>query len=80
MSSSAVIRARRCAGRRVEIWARLGWIAMAAAALAGTAAHAAPKPDDPAMLKLAAGSGCIACQSVEPGRNAPDGTNQIGPA
>jgi cytochrome c len=66
--------------RRVEFWTRVASIAVAGVALVGTAAHAASKPDDPAMLKLAVGSGCMTCHSVEPGRKGPDGMNPIGPA
>lgn len=65
---------------RFEFWARLASIAVAGVALVGTAAQAASKPDDPAMLRLALGSGCITCHSVEPGRKGPGGLNPIGPA
>jgi len=36
--------------------------------------------DDPAMLKLASTSGCLACHQVEPGGKGPNGLAPIGPA
>jgi len=59
--------------------ARIAWIAIATLALTG-AAKAASDPADPAMLKLASTSGCLACHHVEPGAKGPDGMAPIGPA
>ena len=44
--------------------------------MAGTAQAA----DDAAMLKLASGSGCMACHNIEPGGKGPNGMAPIGPA
>jgi cytochrome c len=46
----------------------------------GSTALAASKPDDPAMLKIAAGSGCMTCHNIQPGGKGPDGLAPIGPA
>ncbi len=42
-------------------------------------AWAAPA-DDEAALKLATGSGCMACHHIEPGAKGPNGLPPIGPA
>lgn len=47
--------------------------------LASPLAHADAK-QDAEMLKLASGSGCMTCHSIEPGKTGPDGLKPIGPA
>jgi cytochrome c len=47
-------------------------------ALGASAAQAAA-PEDDAMLKLAAHSGCMACHHVDPGAKGPDGLPPVGP-
>ena len=50
-----------------------------AASLASPLAHADAK-QDAEMLKLASGSGCMTCHSIESGKTGPDGLKPIGPA
>ena len=50
-----------------------------ALALGSPFAHAEAKKDAD-MLKLASGSGCMTCHSIEPGKAGPDGLKPIGPA
>lgn len=50
-----------------------------AASLASPLAHADAK-QDAEMLKLASGSGCMSCHSIESGKAGPDGLKPIGPA
>ena len=50
------------------------------AALLAGAGVAAGAPNDDAMLKLAASSGCVTCHAIEPGGKGPDGLAPVGPA
>jgi cytochrome c len=45
----------------------------------GAGAAQAAAPEDDAMLKLAAHSGCMACHHVDPGAKGPDGLPPVGP-
>ena len=47
---------------------------------AAPTAWAADSAQNPAMLKLAASAGCVACHQVEPGGKGPEGLAPIGPA
>lgn len=51
-----------------------------AAICTATAAQAAGKSNDEAMLALAKGAGCMTCHHVDPGAKGPEGLPPIGPA
>ena len=53
---------------------------LATAAFAAITGAAVAAPNDDAMLKLAATSGCMACHQVEPGGKGPNGLPPVGPA
>ena len=54
-------------------------MALAGLLMAVGPAMADDKTKDPAMLKLATTSGCMACHQIEPGGKGPEGLAPIGP-
>ena len=55
------------------------FMALAGLLMAVGPAMADDKTKDPAMLKLATTSGCMACHQIEPGGKGPEGLAPIGP-
>ena len=62
---------------RSPLFLSFAFVSVVAAAAALAPAWGA---DNDAMLRLAAGSGCITCHAVEPGGKGPDGLPPVGPA
>ncbi len=59
---------------------RIATYSLLLAALATSPLALADAKKDAEMQKLASGSGCMTCHSIEPGKLGPDGMKPIGPA